>query len=529
MTNNLAPPEKRPKKPDVSRRAVLGAAAGLGITAGLGPIGAKGAPGLRFKADPFSLGVASGDPLPDGVVLWTRLAPDPLAADGGMEPVSVSVRWQVAEDERFGRVVGGGTVTAGPASAHSVHVEVSGLKSGHRYFYRFVAGGVASPVGRTQTAPAPGTKVRLRFGQCGCQHYETGFYTAYARMVEDDLDFVFHSGDYIYEKGSKNPKKNKLVRYHPDVVCTTLKDYRRRYGLYKSDPDLKAAHAAFPFIVTFDDHEVAGNFAGDIDAYESPRAQFLARRAAAFQAYYEHMPLRRAQRPMGPNLRLYRAFSWGNLLRFHALDTRSYRSDQPCGGGTVERCPGDSAASATMLGATQEAWLKDALSRFKSPWNVLAQQVPMAELDRDKDPGLARYAMDKWDGYRVPRARLLRFLGTARIANPVVLSGDIHRHMAADLIVEGGGRGPVASEFVNSSISSRGDGVDINRRYRAWLNDNPHFQYISALRGYVRHIVDERRWQADFRVLDRVTVRGAAARTGATFVIEAGRPGLTRG
>ncbi len=346
-------------------------------------------------------------------------------------------------------------------------------------------------------------------------------------MAEDDLDFVFHSGDYIYEGASRQNRGHEVVRHQAGGECMTLADYRRRYGLYKSDADLRAAHAAFPFVVTFDDHEVANNWAADMDSRGTPRAQFLARRAAALQAYYEHLPLRRPQRPRGPHMRLHRSFLWGGLLRFFALDTRSYRADQPCGDRLRERCPGDSDPRATMLGAAQETWLRDRLARSAAAWNVLGQQVRMAELDMDPDPALARYDMDKWDGYRVPRARLLRFLGAARIANPVVLSGDIHRHMAADL-VPGDASAPVAAEFVNTSISSRGDGVGMNRRYRGWLRDNPHVRYVEDRRGYVRHEVREDRWQAEFRVLDRVTVRGSPARTGAAFAIEAGRPGLNR-
>ncbi|MBD2018750.1 alkaline phosphatase D family protein, partial [Leptolyngbya sp. FACHB-36] len=304
------------------RRAVLlGAGAFIGAGLGYALINRT-----RSSQTLFSLGVASGEPLPDGVVLWTRLAPEPLNG-GGMPPQPMSVQWQVAVDEQMRRVVQRGTTIAVPELAHSVHVEVNGLEPARWYWYRFQAGDQQSSIGRTRTAPALTSHVdRLRFAFASCQHYEHGYYAAYRDMAAADLDFVVHLGDYIYEGAATTGES----RQHNGSDLVTLEQYRDRYALYKTDPDLQAAHAAFPWIVTWDDHEVAGNYA-NLTANGQSQQAFLQRRASAYQAYYEHMPLRRSSRPQGANLQLYRRFSFGDLAEFNVLDTRQYRSKQPCG------------------------------------------------------------------------------------------------------------------------------------------------------------------------------------------------------
>ncbi|HEX9808319.1 MAG TPA: alkaline phosphatase D family protein [Alphaproteobacteria bacterium] len=511
----------------LTRRRLLGAAAAILASAGLGPLGCAAAPGGRFRDDPFTLGVASGDPWSDGVVLWTRLAPDPLAG-GGMPAVPVPVRWEVAEDAAMRRLAAAGETVARPEDAHAVHVEVGGLRPGRPYHYRFTAGGAASEIARTRTAPAAEAPVAtLRFASCGCQSYESGFYTALRRLAEEELDFVVHTGDYIYE-GARRPGRRRLaVRPHPDHDCVTLEQYRLRYALYKADPDLRAAHAAHPFLCVFDDHEVANDWGGDGAPGGARGAAFLARRAAAFRAYWEHMPLRRAQRPAGAALRLYRRLAFGRLVSLNLCDTRQYRTPPPCAGKIAERCAADSDPRARMLGRDQSRWLADGLARSHARWNVIAQQVPMMAFDRGTGSGPARHNMDAWDGYRAARGRLLRFLAAAEIANPVVLAGDLHRAAAAALA--GGAPDPaapaLATEFVNTSISSGGDGRAITRTTRNWLARNPHVGFIGGLRGYCRFTVTSDAWQTDFRVLDRVTVAGAPARTGASFAVEAGRPG----
>ena len=281
----------------------------------------------RFRSYPFRLGVASGDPEPDGVVLWTRLAPDPLEG-GGMRPRPVRVRWEVAEDERLRRVVARGEETARPEEGHSVHVEVAGLRPGREYFYRFIAGGEESATARTRTAPAPGSNAPVRFAYASCQHYEHGHYTAYRHMAKEDLDLVLHLGDYIYEFGPKAYQApSGVARTYAAAEPTTLNGYRDRYAQHKLDPDLQAAHHAFAFAVTWDDHEVKDNYAG-LTCGDADPAAFRARRAAAYQAYWEHMPLRRRSRPGRDEMRIYRRLDYGRQLRFNLLDTRQYRADQ---------------------------------------------------------------------------------------------------------------------------------------------------------------------------------------------------------
>lgn len=519
-----------PSSPPTSagRRAFIGGGFALMASTGLGPIGCATAPRGRFIDDPFTLGIASGDPLPHGVVLWTRLAPLPDADDGGMPRTAAPVRWQVANDEGFRHIVREGVETADPVWAHSVHVEVGGLTPGRSYFYRFIAGGVASPTGRTHTAPAPGTlPTSLRIAQVGCQNFEAGFYTAYRHIADRDFDLVVHTGDYIYE-GRARHQRDGLVRWHSNETCRTLDEYRRRYALYKADPDLQAAHAAHPFALVWDDHEVANNWAGAVDGRGRTGDAFTARKAAAFRAWWEHMPVRRTSLPTGAQIRIYRGLDFGGLARLSLCDTRQYRTPQPCGGKAVPRCPGDGDTTAQMLGIEQERWLGNRLARTPARWNVIVQQVPMAQLDRDRDPDIARYAMDKWDGYRTARRRLLEHIATTGVGGPVILAGDIHRHLASDLRADfDRPETPViASEFVNTSISSRGDGKGASRTMTAWQRDNPHIRFALDSRGYVRHTVSARSWRADFQALDYVSRRGAPEWTARSFVLEAGHKTL---
>ncbi|MGH9855867.1 MAG: alkaline phosphatase D family protein, partial [Blastocatellia bacterium] len=271
---------------------------------------------VKFATDPFSLGVASGDPLPDGVVLWTRLAPDPLNG-GGMPPHGATVKWEIATDEQMKKVAQRGSTVASPEFGHSAHVDVRGLQPGRWYWYRFMVGSAVSPIGRTRTAPALNAQLgRLSFAFASCQHYETGYFTAYKHLADERLDLVVHLGDYIYEGA---PVANR-PRQHNSPEIISLEDYRNRYALYKSDPNLKLAHAAFPWIVTWDDHEVDNNYASDVPEDSQTRSAFLERRAHAYQAYYEHMPLRRSSLPRGSELRLYRRLRFGDLAEFSVLD-----------------------------------------------------------------------------------------------------------------------------------------------------------------------------------------------------------------
>jgi alkaline phosphatase D len=510
--------------PIIKRRKFLAQSAAVLASTGIGLGACTTAPSGRFRDDPFALGVASGDPWPDGFVLWTRLMPHPAAENhaGSLPKKAVPVRWQVSLDRNMSRIVAHGVAEAHAEDAHSIHVEVSGLRSAHTYYYRFFAGGAASDIGRTRTAPAPDADItRLRFD-------EAGLYTAYGHMAEEDLDFVLHLGDYIYEGPDSGHRRPWNIRSHPDYTCKTLDQYRRRYALYKAEPELRAAHAAFPFMTIFDDHEIANNWTGDRIPNGASGQQFLARRQAAFKAYWEHLPLRQASKPKGPWMHLYRRVNFGRLLNVNLCDTRQYRTPRPCVTNNAPLCDGAKGPGAHMLGHHQESWLMDGVAQSGARWNVIAQQVLMAQLDRDRDTDATRYAMDKWDGYRVPRERLLRFLGRHGNRNPVVLSADIHRHMALDLKTDFDrpNSQTVTTELVTSSISSRGDRRDMTARYRDWMDQNQHLRFISDLRGYTRATVTRESLQADFRVVDTVSAPGGKIGTRASAVVVAGRAGV---
>ena len=482
----------------------------------------------EFSANPFSLGIASGDPLPDSVVLWTRLAPEPLESFGGMDAVTVPVGWQVAEDAGFRRVVRSGTALAFPEYVHSVHVDVRGLRPGREYFYRFRAGAELSPVGRTKTAPAPWETVgSLAFAAVSCQAWFDGYFTAYRHVAEEDIDLVVHLGDYLYEYSVQTnggrPDMQLPEKYNR--VTTLLNDYRDRYALYKLDPDLQAAHAAFPWIVTWDDHEVVNNYAAD-DHPSLPPADFLVRRANAYRAYWEHMPLRRQLEPAGPDLALYRRFTFGGLMELSMLDTRQYRDDQACGDGLRTDCAERLDPARTLLGTAQESWLLDGLGRSRATWNVLGQQLMMAQLDFTTEPGQA-FSMDLWDGYKPARDRLVAGFSTHGVANPVVLSGDIHRCMAAEIKADfdNPDSETVATEFIGTSISSGLDGADADE-FAAPFLANQHVKFYNSQRGYLRCAVTPELLQVDYRSLPFVRERGADVYTRASFVTEEGTPGL---
>ena len=472
---------------------------------------------------PFTLGIASGDPSADGVVIWTRLAPDPLNG-GGMSPEDVRVRWQVATDEAMSNVVRKGTATASKDWAHSVHVEVQGLQPDRTYWYQFQAAEEISPVGRTRTAPSGDVMLdRLRFAFASCQHYEHGYFTALEHMAQEDLHAVVHLGDYIYEGG---PQKGK-ARLHNSTEIETLDEYRNRYALYKSDANLQAAHAAFAWIVTWDDHEFDNNYAGEIS--EQPNiaaAKFMQRRADAYKAYYEHMPIRRSALPHGPMMQLYRNTTYGRLAQFSVLDTRQYRTDQPCGDHNKSLCDGVLDPNATLLGNTQEKWLCDGLAASPSRWNILAQQVMMARVDRIPGDAVA-YSMDQWAGYEAGRKRLLQFFADQQITNPIVLTGDIHTNWVNDLKVDFDDEtsAPVATEFVGTSISTGGNGAQKRKDTDGVMAENPFVKFYNAERGYVRCEVTPELWRSDFRVVPTVSKPESECLTRASFVVENGRAG----
>lgn len=478
--------------------------------------------------NPFTLGVASGDPSADGFVLWTRLAPDPIHG-GGMPLEPVEVTWEVADDERFEKIVRRGTASALPEWAHSVHVELKDLAPDRWYWYRFRAGDAESPVGRTRTFPAAdAAPSRLRFAFASCQHYEHGYFTAYEYMLRDELDCVVHLGDYIYEGATAE----KSIRKHNSREIETLDEYRNRYALYRGDTALAAAHARYPWLVTWDDHEFDNNCANDISEevkLKITSADFLKRRARAYQAYYEHMPLRRSSLPQGPDMTIYREVPFGRLASFFVLDTRQYRTDQPCGDGNKPPCKEVYSEQATLLGDRQEKWLTDGLVKSPAAWNILAQQVMMARVDRSITEELA-FSMDQWPGYEMNRRRLLRLFEERKIANPVVLAGDIHTNWANDLVIDWEGSGPrtVGSELVGTSITSGGDGPAAPKYLDRLLAENPFVRFHNTERGYVRCQVTPSVLTADFRTLPFVTKVDSPLFNRATFAIENGRPGPQR-
>ncbi|MCS7481505.1 alkaline phosphatase D family protein [Umezawaea endophytica] len=506
------------------RQALVGVAAAVGTAL----VGAPAA-SASAEAPVFTLGVASGDPLPDGVVLWTRLI---VEADR-----AIPVGWQVAEDELFRRVVRSGVALARPELAHSVHVDVRGLRPGRVYFYRFRAGADLSPVGRTKTA---GCDERLRLGVVSCQDFQNGYWPAYLGLSDEDLDVVLHLGDYIYENepGSVFADRVHTMPETPGLgQLRTLADYRARHAQYKSDPALRAAHAAHPFVSTWDDHEVESNYANLVDeaddtgaAHQTPE-EFAVQRAAGYQAYYEHMPIRATLVPGSSGLRIYRRFDFGSLVRVNVLDTRQYRTDQP-GGFPSDiglEGPGVGNVSGTLTGAEQEAWLTAGLVESPARWNVVAQQVMMARtrLPNPIPPHVPPTVvnLDQWDGYQPQRERLLRFVAEAGVVNPVFLAGDIHSTWVNELKTDFDdvAAAPVAAEFVGTSISSSFPVAFDGPIKAANPTLNPHVRYFDGLKhGYLRCEVDRDRWRTDVRVVDTIDVREAPVATAASFVVEAG-------
>ena len=517
----------------ISRRTLLRTggsfAAGIALT---GPLASRAFAAPPFEGNPFALGVASGDPTPDGFVLWTRLAPQPLVPGGGLKAEPYGVRWELALDEGFTRIVRRGAVEAVPEEAHSARAELSGLPASTEYFYRFKFGAETSPVGRTRTAPAAGAAVAaLRFAFVSCQNFPDGYFTPYADVVASDLDAVIHLGDYIYEGPAATFRRHEPLR-----EIFSLDDYRVRHGQYKTDEDLQAAHAALPWLVTWDDHEVDNNYADDEQDPDAPPEEFLRRRAAAYQAYWEHMPLSRARKPRGPLFDLYRRFRWGSMATFNVLDGRQYRSDQPAACTPATRdpsgyCPEALDPSRSMLGAEQRQWLLDELATTPTRWNVLANQTALAPFDQDPSPSSRTFGQgDNWDGYVAERQALLDWIVDQGTPNPVVITGDSHANWVRNVPPNSDelDAPPVATEFMGTSVSTGGDPASPFVRFQDDPN-NPHVVFRNNNRGYVRCTLAADAWTSEYRIVPTVRTRGAAATTLATFVVEDGKAGAVNG
>lgn len=540
--------------PNADRRAWLKLAAYAALPAAWTSGCALGRP--RTTADPFPLGVASAPAGPGAVVLWTRVVPgveaaiasvshlpfdvyldarDAAAGTGKAARADIAVRWELAADDRFRTIVRRGTATAHAALGHSVHVELDGLED-RWYWFRFLHGDAASDIGRTRPARPPGAggAARLRFALASCQHYEHGWFGAYRHMRADAPDVVVFVGDYIYEGGPRHTR----MRPHPFPSARTLADYRLRHALYKLDPDLRAMHAASPWIVTWDDHEVSNDYAGDHG--ENPGVDGAARRAAAYQAYYEHMPLpASALVARFTHVRLYRRVDVAGLATFLVLDDRQYRDRQACqrsgrgGSSTIDAtCEALHDPKRTLLGAEQVRWLAGEFARGgrddASRWHFIAQQTLFSELRRDARP--QRWWSDGWDGYPAERERVLAALRRHRPHNPVFLGGDVHSNYVCDVkasFAEGAGalaNETVATEFCGTSISSPSSWT--NARVQRVAKLNPHVRLADVeRRGYALFDVGPKSLRVALRTIDDARSRTPALDTLATFEVAAGRPG----
>lgn len=535
---------KRIRPVDPMRRRLVGMGSALAASSLVLPALSRSHqhwnPRVHRRSTLFTLGVASGDPQPRRVSLWTRLAPDPLNG-GGMPDEPVEVRWEIASDPEFADVVQTGTVMALPENGHAVTVTPALLRPDAWYWYRFSAMGETSRVGRTRTFPSRfATPERMRFAFTSCQDYEAGFYAALRDMADQDLDFVVQLGDYIYEYAGDQDKPES--RRHVGEETTTVVDYRNRYAQYRLDPNLQDAHAAFPWIVTWDDHEVDNNYASDFPEDDQTPEAFLARRGAAYKVYLETMPLGPRQDLLDEdNLLLFRRFTFGDLAQFHVLDTRQYRDDQPCDDAfpaLIDVCPELADPDATMTGAAQEQWLYNGLQRSRALWNVMAQQVMMMQWDLGGVIGVqGAFNPDAWDGYQGARQRLLNFLAENQIANPVVLTGDIHSSWAADLKLDFNAPDSpiVGAEFVSTSVTSVFGDANVPL-VEATLPFNPHIKFFDGLqRGYCLCEVNRSQWRTEFRGVERVaddnfTVPSPdlPVSTIATWGVNAGVPGVVQ-
>ena len=520
----------RQKSADIDRRRLLGnalKAAGAGLVLALAPgDGLRATP--RFRRNPFTLGVASGDPQPHGAVLWTRLAPEP-ADPTHLGRHALPVRWRVATDDSMRRVVASGVAHAEANLAHSVHVEVDCLRPGGDYFYQFHARDEESPVGHFRTAPARHESPReLKFAFVTCQDWPSGHYIAYRDMVSNDLDLVLHLGDYTYEYtiGGNNRGIPTPTGFGEETI--DLRTYRLRHTLHKLDPDLQAAHARFPFAVVWDDHEVQNDYSGLAPEFSEPSPEFAARRAAAYQAYYEHMPIRlRAALMPAQELRIYRRLRYGRLAEFTMLDDRQYRTDNPCGDGESLRCDEAINGDYTMLGSRQERWLSRRFERSQARWNIVGQQLLLAELEHLPYED-ERYWNDAWDGYPRARQRLLETVVGSGIRNPVFLTGDWHSTFVNDLKLDfkNPSSPTVATEFVTPAITTGGDGTPYGPYYGPMIPYNPHIKYFEGdKRGYFMATATRQQLRLDLRFMTSVQSNSGTGYTERTFYVNDGEPG----
>ena len=539
----------------MDRRSFLKASAlGAAAVAARPALGAS----TTTSANVFRHGVASGDPAADAVVLWTRVTPAADALPGSGLGPATAVAWEVASDPFFQHVVRSGSLVTDVTRDHTVSVDVTGLASYTRYWYRFTALGETSPAGRTQTAPAAGEATALRFGVLSCANFEGGWFAAYRHAAErDDVDFLLHLGDYIYEYGNGSYGPGAAIgRVHvPAHEIVTLADYRTRYGCYRTDGDLQEAHRLHPWVVTWDDHEVANDaYADGAENHQSAtEGDFLTRRNAAYQAFFEWLPVRRPD-PVGAPSRIHRRLALGDLADLHMLDTRQYRDKQTeCPALPLPACAaGESAAqndpARTITGDPQMAWLKTGLSTPGPTWRLIGNQLMIAPVlfpplpaTQVKDvAGLfpadgITYNADQWDGYRADRAELLGHLATNAIDNVVFFTGDIHSSWACDLPLDPGTypvSPSVAVELVTPSVTSDNldevlgvpqDSPPAIAVERAFTGLNRHVRYLEFQRhGYAVAEVTHGHVQMDWWFVSDRTDPAATQSFGAAYAVTAG-------
>ena len=495
---------------------------GLSSTRLMAPLAAA----IEFSANPFTLGIASGDVTDSSAVLWTRLAPEPLEADGGMEPYAIPVQWELALDPKMSRVIRRGEAIATPTLAHSVHVELDGLEPGCEYWYRFSVLSHSSPIGRTKTLPCGNSHLdSLRFITACCQNYTHGYFIAYEHMIRDKPDFIIHLGDYFYDTSfGVDDFRHHEVEKQP----VTVADFRRRHARYKTDKHLQHAHAEIPFFTTIDNH----------DAIEDMDPDKFAQRAAAYQAWYEHMPVR-GYKAAGDNyFNLHRQISLGDLAQISLLDGRQFRdSREICDnndypnygfGNYRERCAAVFDEDRSMLGKEQEQWLAESLGQNQSTWNVIASPGPYLPFRYYFDGKELSY-IGAWDIYPANRKRIAEILETTEVGHPIILSGDVHSFWAVDgsLTKDPNERIPVV-EFVTSSISANWP-EQLAKPVTDNLPHNPQVKFYDPdKRGYLLHDVTETEWKTTARAMEDVRNEQSPALDLASFLVRKGKPGFTQ-
>jgi alkaline phosphatase D len=509
----------------LTRRRFLGRAAPLGMLT-LFPACGESEPNpsaapAGLARNPFEHGVASGDPLADAVILWTRVTPPAEQMD------SVDVKWRIGRDPELREIVASGSAPADPEADFTLKLDVGSLEPATTYYYDFAALGARSPVGRTRTLPL-GAAERARIAVLCCANYPAGFFNAYRLVAERaDLDLVLHLGDYLYEYGNGTFGDGSAIDRvpRPDREAVSLDEYRQRHAQYKLDPDLQEAHRQHPFIAIWDDHEVANNAYRDGAANHQPDSEgdWSERKAAAMQAYFEWMPIR-APVP-GQVERVYRSFSYGDLFDLLLLDTR-YERDARLSGNCDPTTLAD--PSRRLLGAEQEQWLLSELSASQgrgTSWRLLGQQVMFAQLS-NAAKGCVELP-DQWDAYPFARQRLLQALQSG-IDNVVILTGDAHSSWAFDIAADPfdpgqyaseTGQGSLAVEFVAPGVTSPGPGGDV----QSLLDTHPHLKFANLTRrGYVLLDVDAQRVRAEWYFVRSVAEPLAQEELGAVHQVALG-------